>query len=118
MPRVTRAALRSNAALEDSDFAASVPLPSTPHKKRAPLGEIAGNVCEDSRKGDTSSEVVNAKKKGSSRAKKGRTAKTTKVDDSANKEILEDNDQSTTSSAVEEACDDLMKGHLSGRLRP
>lgn len=118
MPRVTRAALRSNAALEDSDFAASVPLPSTPHKKRDPLGEIAGNVFEDSRKGDTSSEVVKAKKKGSSRAKKGRTAKTTKVDGSAKKEVLEDNDRSTTSPAVEEACGDLMNDHPSGRLHP
>ena len=114
MPRMTRAALRSNAALEeDSQFAASVPLPLTPRKGRAPLGEIAGNATEALTTEDNSNDISKPQKKRRIRANRGRA--TTKAvpelvsADNISVEILEDANQSSTSSAVEEACEDLRK---------
>ena len=73
MPRITRAALRSNAILEDEPFLAmSTPLPATPQKEREPLGEVAGNVPEEALVID---DVVKAEKKVGA---KGRKAKGTK----------------------------------------
>ena len=120
MPRITRATLRSNAALADSDLLS----PSTPRKQRAPLGEIAGNVEEDSRIARSSGQMTTARKKGPVKLKKGKAEKKVKAavlefsENSENsEEILEDDNQMATSSAVEEACDDLMKHSSSGNFR-
>ena len=125
MPRVTRAALRANAALEESISEASVPLPSTPPKERTPLGEIAGNVVENLHRELDSTQPTKAKKHGPSKAKKGNVIRKAKPkqfgrgDD--NLGVLEDDNQSETSSAVEEACDDLKnddKNSGSSHTRP
>ena len=116
MPRVTRATLRSNAASESSDL-----LPSTSLRQRAPLGETAGNVGKDSRVADRSGQMTRARKRGQVKVKKGNAAKIASAgllessEDCA--EILEDDNQSVTSPAVEEACDDLMKHGSSGTFR-
>lgn len=113
MPRVTRAALRSQEPQEESVVAASVPLPMTPIKGRVPLGETSGNTV-------AVPEIVNeenmaaAAKKGPGKGKKGiapRKAtkpKKAKVEKSE-VEVLEDDNQSQTSSAAEEACKDLLR---------
>ena len=75
-------------------------------------------MCEDLRQGDTSSKEIKVKKKGSSKVKNGRSTQRMKADCSGNKEVLEDDEQSVTSSAVEEACHDLRKDQPSGKLRP
>lgn len=114
MPRVTRAALRSHAIMEDeANLAAAIPLPSTPHKERAPLGEITNNVQD---------EVINVHevdmdakpaKKAGNKGRKAKTSKKGKKDsqfkDEENPEVLEDENQNDASSAVEEACVELMK---------
>ena len=118
MPRITRAALRSKAALESAELAASVPLPLTPSKERAPLGEIAGNAVGDTCMDHATNEVFKVQKKGSTRSKNGRnTKKAAPVNKSTGNgpvEVLEDDNLSATSSAVEEACEDLLKNHDSG----
>ncbi|KAL2042295.1 hypothetical protein N7G274_004784 [Stereocaulon virgatum] len=113
MPRVTRAALRTQELQEESEIAASTPLPPTPTKKRVPLGEISDNIATEVqaaelqekmaplKKGPGRSKKANAAKKGS----KQRKAKDTETQ----VEILEDGNASETSSAVEEACQDLLK---------
>lgn len=119
MPRITRAALRSNAVLEDEpDLALSTPLPATPQKEREPLGEVAGNVSEESL---VIHDAVKAGKKGGA---KGRKAKGTKKGKKQPKpdngetipEVLDDDNQSATSSAVEEACEDLKKPSAGGEI--
>jgi hypothetical protein len=115
MPRVTRAALRSNALLEESTVAALTPLPLTPLKERVALGEITDNqgpalemieVVKDAGK-------IKPGKTGPGQGKKGRVAKKGKKHvpkaEEGNVEVLEDDNQSETSSAVEDACQDLMK---------
>lgn len=123
MPRVTRAALRSTAALEaDAHLAAATPLPSTPTRRRTPFGEITGNVGEaepDTAPNDAAAAKptlkVKLKVKQTRAAKKGGK----KVDAEREKaEVLEDDHQSGTSSAVEEACDDLLNEGSGGKGRP
>jgi len=106
MPRVTRAALRSNALLEESTIAALTPLPLTPLKERVALGEITDNQ-------GPALEMIEPGKTGPGQGKKGRVAKKGKKHvpkaEEGNVEVLEDDNQSETSSAVEDACQDLMK---------
>ena len=117
MPRVTRAALRSNAAFQDSDLAVSVPLPLTPCKERPPLGEIAGNALENSHPDSGSSETIKAQRRSAVEGKKGRAAKKVKSKSKASNEdlveVLEDDNRSASSSAVDEACEDLLKNEVS-----
>ena len=113
MPRVTRAALRTQELQEESDIAASTPLPPTPVKQRVPLGEISDNVATEAQVAELEQKLVPAKK-GSVRGKKANVTKKTnkrkkvKAMDVEPK-ILEDDNESSTSSAVEEACQDLLK---------
>ena len=113
MPRTTRAAHRLKELAEEEAIAASVPLPTTPQKERVPLGEIADN------KGAESTMVDNIGNKPIKPApKKGRKTKgAKKANSKRNKneteesgievEVLEDGNQSSTSSAAEEACEEL-----------
>ena len=113
MPR-TRAALRSNAIVEDEvDLATNTALPSTPVKDREPLGEISSNAQEESMNAKTFQKVPTKAKKIKG-AKRGRKKKTENPEPDA--EVLEDENQSETSSAVEDACDDLMKNRHHGKL--
>ncbi|KAL8830215.1 MAG: hypothetical protein Q9191_001555 [Dirinaria sp. TL-2023a] len=112
MPRITRAALRSNAAaLSTTDDAAAVPLPTTPHQDREPLSEIAGNtleplteaiICEDEQ----------PRMKGPAKGRKRKGAKRTGHSEAINKsmEVLEDDKQSSTTSAVEDVRETLVNG--------
>ena len=114
MPRVTRAALRS---MEDTALAASTQLPLTPRKERPPLGEIAGNgnVLESSGTSNVSAEPSQIQKKVAAKARKGRAAKK-EVHNGDCVEVLEDDKQSATSSAVDEACEELLKDDYSPKL--
>ena len=120
MPRVTRAALRSMEQHDESGAAALIPLPQTPTKGRIPLGEIANNKGAESQAVTNPEErIAPAKKeveKGKKRttAKKATTEKREKVEEVC-VEILEDENQSTCSSAVE-ACQDLLKDGSQGML--
>ncbi len=118
MPRVTRAALRSQELQEDL---ASVPLPSTPIKSRAPLDEIAGNTIGELETVNTSEDNMVAAKTGHAKGKKGNATKKgvkqrkAKPEDQTVK-VLEDDNQSQSSSAAEEACKDLLMKETSGTL--
>lgn len=118
MPRVTRAALRSHALLDEADLASSTPLPLTP-VTRVPLGEVAGNREEIRSELRQLSKV---EKKPPVKGKKGRVAKKAKSqeNDKINNEtveVLEDDSQSATSSAVDEACQKLMQESSGGKCR-
>ena len=109
MPRITRAALRSNAvALDECEGAASVPLPPTPSKERAPLGEVAGNTVEIAMEGSNNDDSK-PKKKRSAKGKNRQGARKAKKADPVNNEVLDDDSHSATSSAVEDACEELRK---------
>lgn len=120
MPRVTRAALRSNAMLEEANIASSTPLPLTPLLERAPLGEIAGNAIEVVDASSSYNKVKKGEKKGSSKTKKGRV-KAKKAEPPVMNEntidVLEDDNQSTTSSAADEARQELLKESSGGTHR-
>ena len=110
MPRVTRA--RTAEIQEESDLAASTPLPFTPTRGRAPLGETSNNKVKEPELVNTSEEkMVPAKKikgkKGNSTKKASKQKK--EKNGEPGMEVLEDGNESTTSSAVEEACKDLLK---------
>ena len=114
MPRVTRAALRSHAIMEDeANLAAAIPLPSTPHKERAPLGEITNNVQEEVINVDRVDTDAKSTKKAGTKGRKAKTSKKGKKGSQSkseeNPEVLEDENQSDASSAVEEARVELMK---------
>lgn len=94
-------------------MAASTPLPPTPVKKRVPLGEISDNVATEAQIAELEEKLVPAKK-GSMRGKKANVTKKTNKQKKAKAmdvepKILEDDNESSTSSAVEEACQDLLK---------
>ena len=117
MPRATRAAQRSNAIVEDEpNLAMSVPLPLTPQPEREPLVEVANNLLKEQQTG--ADDGVKVGKKGA----KGKTAKGAKkgksqpkaVNDDPNPEVLEDVNTSATSSAIQEACEELMKASTGG----
>lgn len=117
MPRVTRAALRSQEMQEETDTAASVPLPLTPKPKaRAPLGETSGNTAAAQENVHTSEENKAAVKKGPGKGKKTGARKATKPNQSQEErstvEVIEDDNQSQTSSAAEEACKHLLNGGI------
>ena len=123
MPRVTRAALRSNALLEDSTVAALTSLSLTPHKARIALGEITENQGKEAPVLETPEKVEETikmapSKKGPGKGKIGRVTKKGNKQASKTEEeimaVLEDGSQSETSSAVEEACQDLMKESSGG----
>ena len=118
MPTTTRAALRSTTILEDElGLAMSTALPATPPKDREPLGEVAGNVSEDT---VVVEDVVQLEKKGGAKGKKAKRTKKGKKQpkfiNEATPEVVEDDNQSATSSAVEEACGDLMKPNAGGEI--
>ena len=121
--RRTRAALRSNTIMEDElNIATTVALPSTPLKDREPLGEITSNKLEDSI-GEKDQDIdVKASKKAVAKTKKtkggmkGRKKKIEPIEPNA--EVLEDEIQSETSSAVEDACDELMKQNTKSQSDP
>ena len=113
MPRVTRAALRTKELQEESEVATATPLTPTPTKKRVPLGEISENIATESQAAEVEEKMAPAKK-GSGRGRKANAAKKgpkqKKVKETETEvEILEDDNESATSSAVEEACQDLLK---------
>ena len=114
MPRVTRAALQSQEAHDDP---ASIPLLLTPIKGRVPLGETAGNINAEPTTVYASENEMAAVKKGPGKSKKGNARKTNKAKKdkttASHVEILEDENQSQTSSAAEEASKDLSNGALS-----
>lgn len=114
MPRVTRAALRLNAMLEDTKLAASTPLPLTPLPLRAPLGEITGNSEEVKAMVNNLEELVKAQKKAPPKGRRGKIQSNEKklalhARREERVEVIEDDNQSATSSAVDEACQELMR---------
>jgi hypothetical protein len=118
MPRRTRAALRTNVILEDdAGVAGTAPLPAAPRQERAPLGEIAGNVAEETltvlevNLSKPAKKAALAKK--ATGAKRGRKAKT--VTPESMGEVLEDEYQSSANSAVDEACRDLLRERRGGK---
>ena len=118
MPRTTRAALRSKELVGEEADAASVPLPSTPQKERLPLGEIADNKGAGMMMADIAEDepVKQGAKKGrkAKGAKKGNNKKTKKNAEEPEIEIFEDDNQSSASSAAEDAREELM--HRQGTL--
>ena len=112
MPRATRAAHRAQEFVEEATTAAAIALPATPVKERVPLGEISNNLNATSDMAVTGAQVdmeekpaVKGKKgKGGRKGKKGAKAKAADKD----AEVLEDENQSSQSDAVEEACSELM----------
>ena len=122
MPRITRAALRSHALLEDADLAASTPLPLTP-QTRVPLGEIAGNkegvaaVVIEPLESSKVENKVTAKGKRGRIAKNAKKQENCKIEDPA-LEVLDDEIQSPISSAVDDACQDLMQESAGGIYPP
>lgn len=119
MPRTTRAALRSQACPEDSEIAAAVPLPATPLViRRTPLGEISGNQEELPAAVEDPEGILKANK-GPRKGKKGKTSKRSKkndqkTDSKKSGDVLPDDNGSETSSAVEDACEDLLKEQAQG----
>ena len=94
-------------------MAVSTPLPPTPVKQRVPLGEISDNVATEAQVAELEQKLVPAKK-GSVRGKKANVTKKTNKQKKVKAmdvepKILEDDNESSTSSAVEEACQDLLK---------
>ena len=121
MPRVTRAALRSMEQLDESDIAASTPLPHTPSKGRVPLGEVAGNKGAECEATNTFEQRAVPAKKGTGKGRKGNTAKkadkqTREKAEEVRVDVLEDENQSVHSSAAEEASQDLLKDGSQGKL--
>lgn len=116
MPRVTRAAVRSNAAaLDQLECADAVSLPVTPRKGRAVLGEVTGNSTETTME-RSNNEPSRLSKKGAAKPKTCKGAKKLKKVNTSNRgEAVEDDYQSVTSSAVRDACEEL-RGAPEGRL--
>ncbi|KAI4116137.1 MAG: hypothetical protein LQ345_003397 [Seirophora villosa] len=117
MPRLTRAAKRAQPAPGDSAVAAAVALPATPPStKRMPLGEISGNQEELPTPVENPEQILKANK-GPGKGKKGKSSKKSKgLDEAGNTGkstgVLPDEVESETSSAVDDACQDLLKdGH-------
>lgn len=122
MPRKTRAAVRSQEVQDASDIAASTPQPSTPLVHRVPLGEISDNKVAESVTVNTSEvhkepATKTGKRKKGNGPKKSTRKKIAKAEES-NIEVLEDCNRSATSSAVEEACQDLLMDNSRRFQRP
>ncbi|KAL8798700.1 MAG: hypothetical protein Q9182_006451 [Xanthomendoza sp. 2 TL-2023] len=122
MPR-TRAALRSQASPDEAKLAATVPLPATPPvTRRSPLGEITGNKNEVPIAVDDPEEILKVNK-GTGKGKKGQNSKKSKKDaqnlnNNESREVLPDENESETSTAVEDACQDLLDEHPRGMDQP
>ena len=110
MPRVTRAALRSNAvALDEPESAATVPSRLTPRKERTPFSEITGNAMEATAE-NTNIRNEQPRKKGNTKSKNRQGPRKAKRANAANnEEVVEDDNHSAISSAVEDACEELRK---------
>lgn len=113
--------MRSIEQPNEADIAASTPRPQTPIKGRVPLGEVAGNKGIEIESADSSEGQAVPAKKGPGRGKKGNTSKkankqTREKTQEVRVEVLEDENQSTNSSAAEEACHDLFKDSSQGLL--
>ena len=111
----TRAALRSQATSEDSSTVAPTPPPAT---KRAPLREITGNQEEVPIAVDDPEEILKGNK-GTGKGKKSKSSKSKKDAENTNDEesakVLPDENRSETSSAVDGACQDLLRDQTQGR---
>lgn len=120
MPRATRAALRAQELLDETIAAAAITLPSTPTRGRVPLGEISNNTNNNSDMAvnDKSAEIGRKagakgnKGKGGKKGKKGAKAKA----ENKEVEILDDDQHSSHSEAVDEACSNLMNNADVGKL--
>ena len=120
MPRTTRAAQRA-AILEDAVEAADVPLPATPTRaERAPLGEISANrqdehsiVLEVSLDKPLKEGTAKKKASGCKKPKKANLKKENNLP-----EVVEDDCQSSASSAVAEACQQLSRRSSQGSGNP
>ncbi len=111
----TRAALRSQAPSEDSN---NIGTPPPPAPKRAPLGEITGNQEEVPVAVDDPEEILKAnkatgKRKKSKSSKKSKKHVATPEDEESGK-VLPDENRSETSSAVDGACQDLLRDQTQG----
>lgn len=117
MTRTTRAALRSRELAEEAANAASVPLPTTPQRGRVPLGEISENAVPSpimvtipfeepvkavGKKGKGGKGMAKGQKKDKENMKKPEI------------EVLEDGDESSASSAVDEVRYELRRGENIG----
>ncbi|KAL8944869.1 MAG: hypothetical protein Q9216_000159 [Gyalolechia sp. 2 TL-2023] len=113
MPRVTRATVRSQASSENSGVGTALSPPQTPPiTKRTPLGEISGNqeeiltVVED----PEGAPIANKGKKGKKRKNWKKAKKNNEATGSKESEnVLPDDNESELSSAVEDACQELLK---------
>ncbi|KAL8957094.1 MAG: hypothetical protein Q9183_006149, partial [Haloplaca sp. 2 TL-2023] len=99
---------------EDSAVAANIPLPATPPvTRRKPLGELSGNQEDPPAAIDNPEEILKANK-GHGKGKKGKGQKKAKKqvqasENRASKQVIPDENESETSSAVEDACQDLLQ---------
>lgn len=121
MPRITRAALRSQVMLEEAELAAATPLPLTP-VTRVPLGEITGNKEGTAIIPVTIQDLLEGENKPKEKRKRGKVSKKAKKPENRRiksdvVEVLEDDNQSVTSSAVDEACHELMQDSSGGKHR-
>ncbi|KAL8775534.1 MAG: hypothetical protein Q9209_000030 [Squamulea sp. 1 TL-2023] len=118
MPR-TRAALRSQALPDGLDIAATVPLPATPPvARRAPLGEVSGNQGSVPVPVDNPEDILKAHK-GPGKGKKGQSSKKStyevqNVNNEGSEKVLPDENENEASSAVEDACQDLLNEQSQG----
>ncbi|KAI4138862.1 MAG: hypothetical protein LQ341_004477 [Variospora aurantia] len=119
MPRLTRAAMRAQPSHDDSAVAAAVALPATPPvTKRTPLGEISGNQEELPTSVEDPEQILKTNK-GPGKGRKGKGTKKSKGQDESGKNgkaasVLPDEIESETSSAVDDACQDLLKEQHEG----
>ncbi|KAL8975352.1 MAG: hypothetical protein Q9197_000430 [Variospora fuerteventurae] len=106
--------MRAQPSPDDSAVAAAVALPATPPvTKRTPLGEISGNQ-EDLPRPVEDPEQILKTNKGPGKGRKGKGTKKPKGQDESGKNgkaasVLPDEIESETSSAVDDACQDLLK---------
>lgn len=105
--RVTRATAR---LIEDETTQAiDVPLPSTPKRERAPLGDISANQQGEPVSTELLIELANLMKTPNHKcSKKSGGTKRTQQNKENVPEVLEDDNESVSSSAVDEACEVLL----------
>ncbi|KAF2491067.1 hypothetical protein BU16DRAFT_142711 [Lophium mytilinum] len=108
--RQTRSALRAEVIHVDDSSSAAVPLPFTPFKERAPLGEIAGNTAVA--EAETGEEMAQKKVKAAKGGRKGKKGK--KMEEEVETEqqqavVLEDERQAAGSPASDGAAEELAK---------
>ncbi|KAL8756399.1 MAG: hypothetical protein Q9199_002961 [Rusavskia elegans] len=107
----TRSALRSQASHENPTTTSP---PTSSASKRAPLGEITGNQEEVPIAVDDPEEILKANR-GTAKGKKSKSSKKSKKDaqntsnEADSGKVLPDENESETSSAVDDACQDLLR---------